>query len=60
MSPILSRSTAATQYGGRPPAAIELTSEGVLAAALLRQAVSRPSMPLNLYAQASWCPVSAS
>ena len=32
MSPILSRS--ATQYGGRPPAAIELTSEGVLAAAL--------------------------
>ena len=34
MSSILSRSTAATQYGGRPPAAIELMSEGVLAAAL--------------------------
>jgi type IV pilus assembly protein PilM len=34
VSPILSRSISATQYGGRPPAAIELTSEGVLAAAL--------------------------
>jgi len=31
---ILSRSKSATHYGGRPPAAIELTSEGVLAAAL--------------------------
>ncbi len=34
MSPILSRSKSAAQYTGRPPAAIELTSEGVLAAAL--------------------------
>ena len=34
MSPILSRSKSAAQYAGRPPAAIELTSEGVLAAAL--------------------------
>ncbi len=34
MSSILSRSSAAAQYGGRPPAAIELTPEGVLAAAL--------------------------
>ena len=31
---ILSRSKSATHYAGRPPAAIELTSEGVLAAAL--------------------------
>jgi type IV pilus assembly protein PilM len=34
VSPILSRSKSAAQYTGRPPAAIELTSEGVLAAAL--------------------------
>ncbi len=34
MSPILSRSKSAGQNAGRPPAAIELTSEGVLAAAL--------------------------
>lgn len=34
MSQILSRSKSAAQYTGRPPAAIELTSEGVLAAAL--------------------------
>jgi type IV pilus assembly protein PilM len=34
VSPILSRSKSAAQYAGRPPAAIELTSEGVLAAAL--------------------------
>jgi type IV pilus assembly protein PilM len=34
VSPILSRSKSAAQYGGRPPAAIELTSEGVLAASL--------------------------
>jgi type IV pilus assembly protein PilM len=31
---ILSRSKSATHYAGRPPAAIELTAEGVLAAAL--------------------------
>lgn len=34
MSPILSRSKSGNQYVGRPPAAIELTPEGVLAAAL--------------------------
>jgi type IV pilus assembly protein PilM len=34
VSPILSRSKSAGQNAGRPPAAIELTSEGVLAAAL--------------------------
>ena len=34
MSPIINRSTAAGQSGNRPPAAIELTSEGVLAASL--------------------------
>ncbi|MGA8088246.1 MAG: hypothetical protein WCA10_13125 [Terracidiphilus sp.] len=34
MSPILSRSKSAIHYAGRPPAAIELTSEGVLAASL--------------------------
>jgi type IV pilus assembly protein PilM len=34
VSPIFSRSKSAAQYAGRPPAAIELTSEGVLAAAL--------------------------
>ena len=34
MSPIFSRSKSAAHYAGRPPAAIELTSEGVLAASL--------------------------
>ena len=34
MSPILSKSRSAAQYGGRPPAAIELTPDGVLAASL--------------------------
>jgi type IV pilus assembly protein PilM len=34
VSPILSRSKSGNQYVGRPPAAIELTPEGVLAAAL--------------------------
>lgn len=34
MSPILGNSKPTAHYGGRPPAAIELTSEGVLAAAL--------------------------
>jgi type IV pilus assembly protein PilM len=34
VSPILSRSNSASQYGGRPSTAIELTPEGVLAAAL--------------------------
>jgi type IV pilus assembly protein PilM len=34
VSPILSRSKSAAQNAGRPPAAIELTSEGVLAASL--------------------------
>jgi len=34
VSSILSRSNSAAQYGGRPPAAVELTPEGVLAAAL--------------------------
>ena len=34
MSPILSRSNSGTQHGGRPPAAIELTPDGVLAASL--------------------------
>lgn len=34
MSPILSSSTGAASYGKRPPAAIELTPDGVIAAAL--------------------------
>lgn len=34
MSPLLSKSLSAAQYGGRPPAAIEITPDGVLAAAL--------------------------
>ena len=34
MSPILGSSAGAASYGKRPPAAIELTSEGVIAAAL--------------------------
>lgn len=34
MSPILSRSQSASQHGGRPPAAVEIAPEGVLAAAL--------------------------
>lgn len=34
MSPVFSRSKSAAQSGARPPAAIELTPEGVLAAAL--------------------------
>jgi len=34
VSPILSKSRSAAQYGGRPPAAIELTPDGVLAASL--------------------------
>ncbi len=34
MSPIFSRSKSAAMHAGRPPAAIELTPEGVLAAAL--------------------------
>jgi type IV pilus assembly protein PilM len=34
VSPILSRSQSGAQHGGRPPAAVEITPEGVLAAAL--------------------------
>ena len=34
MSPILSTPSGAASYGKRPPAAIELTSEGVIAASL--------------------------
>jgi type IV pilus assembly protein PilM len=34
VSPILGSSAGAASYGKRPPAAIELTSEGVIAAAL--------------------------
>jgi len=34
VTPIFSRSKSVTQYGGRPPAAIELTPDGVLAGAL--------------------------
>ena len=43
--------TAATQYGSRATAAIDYVPEGVLRRGAAPASVSRPSMPLNLYAR---------